>query len=588
MNLFAELRRRNVLRAAVLYAGAVWALAQGIAQLTPVVGAPEWIARGFLVAAAIGFPFWIAFAWLYEWTPQGFRREADVAADAPSRHTAARKLDFAIIGVLAVAVVLLASGYFIRRHAPVDSAAQATPAKSIAVLPFVNMSGDAKNDYFSDGITEEILNALAQIPDLKVAGRTSSFAFKGKQEDLRKIGEVLDVATVLEGSVQQSGDEVRITAQLIDTRSGYHLWSEKYDRQLTSIFAVEDEISNAIADKLLVQMGVPGRPLVVQLQVDPRAHDFYLRGLTWLAARSLENASAAFRQAVRIDSDYASAWGALAVTDALKPAYSLEAHATALPRAEGEAKKALVLAPGTPSAHVALGMIHRTRWQWSAADTAFRRALAIAPGDAEALIQYAQFLNAAGQFEAALREADKARALDPLSPVVGVARTDILVDLRRYADAAAQAQQTVAAHPGFALGYFKIMDVAIEMHRYRDAERYARRAAELAGEDPDAYAQMVRGVADPSQRAAALRIVESASPQARWDLNLQTRMRWLVRLGARDEALDGLERMAARHEGGFEGIFWTPGFDPVRNDPRFQAVLEKMGLPYVPEGERSQ
>src|SRR6185437_7731244 len=175
--------------------------------------------------------------------------------------------------------------------APSDALVVAIPAKSVAVLPFVNMSGDPKNEYFSDGITEEILDALAQLLNLKVAARTSAFAFKGKAEDLRKVGEVLDVATVLEGSVQQSGDEVRITAQLIDTRSGYHLWSEKYDRKLTSIFAVEDEISKTIADKLQVQLAAgSGSTLVAQKTIDPRAHDFYLRGLTLLAARSVSEA----------------------------------------------------------------------------------------------------------------------------------------------------------------------------------------------------------------------------------------------------------------------------------------------------------
>ena len=194
--------------------------------------------------------------------------------------------------------------------------------KSIAVLPFVNMSGDPKNEYFSDGITEEILNALAQIADLKVAARTSAFAFKGKDPDLRKVGEMLGVATVLEGSVQRAGDDVRITAQLIDTRSGFHLWSEKYDRKLTNIFAVEDEISKAIADKLQVQLGgahAGGNGNTGNSQ----AHELYLRGLTLLAARGpgLRDAVDAFAQAVKLDPQYAQAWGALAETEQLLPAY---------------------------------------------------------------------------------------------------------------------------------------------------------------------------------------------------------------------------------------------------------------------------
>ncbi|HET6913808.1 MAG TPA: hypothetical protein VFH71_10790, partial [Rhodanobacteraceae bacterium] len=235
MRFIAELKRRNVLRAGVLYAGAVWALAQGIAQLGPFFGAPDWTVRWFVIASIIGFPFWVGFAWFYEFTPEGLKRESEIAPGDSIAHSTGRKLDKWIIAVLALAVVLLITNQFVldrnaggRVHA--DTGPANMPAKSIAVLPFVNMSGDARNDYFSDGITEEILNALAQVPKLKVAARTSAFAFKGQEEDLRKVGEVLDVATVLEGSVQKSGDEVRITAQLIDTRTGYHLWSEKYDR----------------------------------------------------------------------------------------------------------------------------------------------------------------------------------------------------------------------------------------------------------------------------------------------------------------------------------------------------------------------
>ncbi|HWG10071.1 MAG TPA: hypothetical protein VN693_01030 [Rhodanobacteraceae bacterium] len=248
-SLFSELRRRNVLRAGVLYIGAVWALAQGIAQLTPVVGAPEWIARWFLIAATIGFPFWLAFAWFYEWTPQGLKRDAEVATDAPSRHTAARKLDFAIIGVLVVAVVLLGSGYFIRRPMPVSASSAASPifAKSIAVLPFENLSADKENAFFSDGLSEEILNSLSRIDGLQVIARTSSFQFKGKDIDVRTIGARLGVANILEGSVRREGDRARVAAQLIRASDGVQLWSQSYDRTVKDSLAVQLDIAEQVA-----------------------------------------------------------------------------------------------------------------------------------------------------------------------------------------------------------------------------------------------------------------------------------------------------------------------------------------------------
>ena len=183
---FAELKRRNVIRAAILYLGAVWALAQGIAQLGPSVGAPDWTTRWFLIAAAIGFPFWIAFAWFYEFTPEGLKRESEIEASSITRHTG-RKLDFTIIGVLTVAVVLLPTDRFVLRHVDETTVAPITE-NSIAVLPFVNMSEDRANEYFSDGISEELLNLLTKVSQLQVAARTSSFSFKGRPVEIPEIG----------------------------------------------------------------------------------------------------------------------------------------------------------------------------------------------------------------------------------------------------------------------------------------------------------------------------------------------------------------------------------------------------------------
>ncbi|HEX5960415.1 MAG TPA: tetratricopeptide repeat protein [Rhodanobacteraceae bacterium] len=587
---FAELKRRNVLRAAVLYAGAVWALAQGIAQLTPVVGAPEWIARGFLVAAAIGFPFWIAFAWLYEWTPQGFRRESDVAEDAPSRHTAARKLDFAIIGVLTVAVVLLASGYFVRRHAPADSATQATPAKSIAVLPFVNMSGDAKNDYFSDGITEEILNALAQIPHLKVAARTSAFAFKGKEEDLRKVGKALGVATVLEGSVQKSGDYVRITAQLIDTRSGYHLWSEKYDRKLTSIFAVEDEISKAIAGKLRVQLvGGNGQPLIRRTTVDPQAHALYLQGIASIAHRgsALKDAVLLLEQATARDPGFANAWAALSQTQELLPWYQLADWPGSLAAAEQSARRAMALDPRSGEAHASLANVLRDRLDFAAAEREYRKALALSPGSSEIHNQYGQLLNAVGAGEAALREEHTAVSLDPLAPNPRYILAFELMNEHRFPEAIDQFRKVLDHSPDYTYARFHLALAYLYTGRYDMARATARAAAVQAGQDPATIEALIRACADPALRPALMSKVAGLDVVEIAKLGKLGPAFWYVQLGAREQALASLEtwvRMAPIGQR-FNGLRWLrlPTFDPLRNDPRFMAVMAKLGLPYRPD-----
>src|ERR671934_252740 len=216
-NFFGELKRRNVIRAVILYVGAVWALAQGISQLGPSVGAPDWATRWFLVAAAIGFPFWIAFAWFYEFTPEGLKRESEIdPAESVTRHTG-RKLDFAIIGVLAVAVVLLLTDRFVSRHGVNQATAVPIPEKSIAVLPFENLSEEKQNAFFADGVQDEILTDLSKIADPKVISRTSVMQYKsGVARNLREIGQQLGVAHLLEGSVQRAANKIRVNAQLID------------------------------------------------------------------------------------------------------------------------------------------------------------------------------------------------------------------------------------------------------------------------------------------------------------------------------------------------------------------------------------
>ncbi len=580
---FAELKRRNVYRAAAFYAASAWLLVQVATQVFPFFHIAEWVVRWIVVAAVIGFPFALIFSWFYEWTPQGIVRESEVVPEASVTHQTGKKLDRWIIAILGLAVVLLLADKLVLHKDANEGAAAPAASKSIAVLPFVNMSGDPKNEYFSDGITEEILNALAQISDLKVAARTSAFAFKGKDPDLRKVGEVLDVANVLEGSVQRAGDDVRITAQLIDTRSGYHLWSEKYDRKLTNIFAVEDEISKAIADKLKLQLA--GTHVeVAGTTTSSKAHELYLRGLALLAARGpgVRDAADAFEQAVKLDPQYAQAWGALAEAEQLLPAYVSGNLDDAMARSESAAQRALGIDPNTASALVAMASVYAHRMQWARADEPFRRALALAPGDVEGVDQYAQFLNAIGQFEPALVQIDRARQLDPLSAIIGVVRASILMGLRRDADAVAEIEPVLSAHPDFYPACMTAALLYIGLERYADAEAQLRAAARHLRVEPDAKVVLVRGIADPGSRAAALSSLNSAPANAdiRGDSLLYSA--YLALLGDRDHAIDQLEAYVARRSAAAGGILWTSAFDSLHSDPRYKAVLKKMDLPYKP------
>jgi TolB-like protein len=249
-SLFAELKRRNAWRAAMLYAGTVWAFGQGLSQFSQAVGLPDWATRWFLIAAAIGFPFWIAFAWFYEFTPEGLKRESEIeiAAGDSIAHATGRKLDKWIIGVLLVAVVLLLTNTFVwRKGAGLgDGPGSIVPAKSIAVLPFEDLSPAHDHGYFSAGMAEELLNALARVQDLRVAGRASSFYYGNHNADLRTIGKALDVANVLEGSVRTQGQAVRISVQLIRTHDGFEAWSQSHDGNLSNIFDLQERIARAM------------------------------------------------------------------------------------------------------------------------------------------------------------------------------------------------------------------------------------------------------------------------------------------------------------------------------------------------------
>jgi TolB-like protein/Tfp pilus assembly protein PilF len=572
-----RLRQRKVVQWMLAYAAFAFGLLQGVDIVAQRFAWPDSIERLLILALGLGFCVALVFAWYHG------ERGAQKVSGA----------ELLILGaLLAIGGGLL---WRFERGAPAIAASHGSTAapvvaKSVAVLPFVNMSGDPSNDYFSDGITEEILNALAQVPDLKVAARTSAFAFKGKQEDLRKVGQVLDVAAVLEGSVQRAGDEVRITAQLIDTRSGFHLWSEKYDRKLTNIFEVEDEISKAITDKLQVQLAGGNGPMVAQKRIDPRAHDFYLRGLTLLAIRSVSDAVNAFQQAVAIDPNYAQAWAALAEAQALFPGYAPDPAQAAFAQSLAAAQRALALDPDVALAYVAQGMVYSNQMRWPEADRAFRRALALAPGDAEALNQYAQFLDGVGQLEPALAGMERALQRDPLSGVSAAICVQLKLSLHHYdaATAVAQIEKLLAEHPESLFVHRAAAITYLELHRYPEAETQIRTATMLNGGDPDAKALLVRGIADPSQRATALQSLETSPGNADFRGDAVVHAFFLVQLGARDHALASIEDYAANGNSTIPQLLWKQVFDPIRNDPRFKAALKEMRLPYTPEDAGSR
>ncbi len=489
------------------------------------------------------------------------------------------------VGALALGLgVLIGLGVlFAWRRA--QTSAEGTPGgalpRSIAVLPFANLSRDSASAYFGDGLSEEILNALAQLPDLRVAARTSAFQFRGKDVDLREVGRRLDVTTVLEGSIQRSGDAVRITVQLIDARTGYHLWSGRFDRPIAHLFAVEDEISRAIADTLRLPLGLSGRA-PASVTNNPTAHDLYLRGLGLIAQRgtALQPAITYFDSALVYDSNFAPAWASLA------QAYELTVWGepqrvwrTTLPRAEGAARRALVLDSTSAPAHAALATIHRDRRQWAEADREYGRALKLRADDPEIMDQYGQFLAQSGQLEGARRWLGRAMRLDPLAPTPPMVLGRLLLAQHQYDSAITLLDRSAQLRPGGPARAWLVFAHLFE-RRYKEAEADARAVAEQDGTDPETYAALVRGVADPSQRARGLKSLATVPDSVRGDLVQPARELWLAMLGDTEGALRVLNQWAEVGWSGDAAFLWLPPLDPLRADARFRVVLRRFQLPY--------
>jgi len=434
LSFFEELKRRNVFRVAIGYIITAWLLLQVVDLVLENIKAPDWVMQVFMLALAIGFPLAIFFAWAFEMTPEGVKREADVDRSQSIAPQTGRKMDRNIIIAMALALAYFTYDKFSGPDEGVSSISQDTlqstnntveensiPApteKSIAVLPFVDMSAEGDQAYFADGISEEILNVLVKTRSLKVAGRTSSFQFRDNKRDLKSIGEQLGVDHILEGSIRKANNRVRITAQLVTANDGFHLWSETYDRDLTDIFAIQDEIARAIVDALAIELNLGGgdQELVKVSTSNMDAYDRYLEGRGLIAQRlDFPRAIDLLNEATELDPNFAAGWAANAQAHALSIYYVPGNHTETKKLAESMADKALEIDPNLSMAHSVLGDIYRDRYEWMKAKSSYLRALTLNPDDVEANEQYAQMLWRANYFEEALKHSSKAAELDPLS-----------------------------------------------------------------------------------------------------------------------------------------------------------------------------
>ena len=431
MSLFEELKRRNVFRVGIAYAVSAWVLLQVVDLVLENIEAPPLVMQVFMLAMAIGFPIALIFAWAFEMTPEGVKLEKHVDRSQSITRKTAQRMNRNIIIALVIAVTLLLVDKFRPEtettaepeSVKVESVEPLAPEleqkeKSIAVLPFVDMSPEGDQAYFADGISEEILNVLVKTHSLKVAGRTSSFQFRGRNEDLRVIGEQLGVDHILEGSIRKASNRVRITAQLVTASDGFHLWSESYDRELTDIFAIQDEIARSITDALAIELNLvdTSESLVPVSTSNMDSYDRYLEARGLIAQRSdFVRAMELLNEATKLDPGFAAGWAANAQAHSLSIYYLEVDRNEYKDLAESMAKRALELDPNLAMAYSVLGDIYRDRYQWKEARESYLHALALNPDEVEANEQYTQMLWRISYFDEALKYSSRATELDPLS-----------------------------------------------------------------------------------------------------------------------------------------------------------------------------
>jgi TolB-like protein/Flp pilus assembly protein TadD len=581
-NFLTELKRRNVLRAAAFYAAAGWLLVQIATQVLPVFDVPTWAMRVVVVAVALGFPFALVFSWFYELTPEGLKRENEVDRSQPTRNIG-RKLDRWIIVVLAAAVVALLANQFVR-HRDLDDTAL---GKAIAVLPLVNETGDPNNEYFSDGLSEELISALAQIKELKVIGRTSSFHFKNKNEESKVIGAALGVGYLLEGSVRKSAGRARIAVNLVRASDGANAWSQIYDRTLPDIFAVQAEIAQSVAGALKVALlGDVNQNPDAPSNENVDTYTAYLQGLYYeqrYSAADLRKAIGFYEAAIRSDPHYALAYASLSKSWWALGDITGEDVAEANRKARAAAERAVAEDPNLAEGHAALGQILvSVDRNATGAEVEYRRAAELAPASAEPKIGLSSVISNFGQIEEAVELLQQAVRLEPLTANAHFDLARLLTSLGRYDEAVQSARKAIDLQPGGA-GTWEML--ALVEAKRGDGEAALKAAAQES--DPDwrvyamALAQQARG-----DRVAADAALDALIAGHSNDMSFQIATVYAFR-GDTDKTFEWLDRAYEKRDPGVMAIIDNPFTRELRSDPRFVAFCKKVGLPWPPASHSS-
>jgi TolB-like protein len=576
---FGELKRRNVYKVAVAYAVVGWLVMQVASTVVPALHLPDAITTAVVVVTLLGFPIALVLAWAFELTSEGIKRTEE--ADRSARDVSPNRIwvYVAVIGA-ALSVALFFVGRYTAGHGTPQSDITATPQKSIAVLPLLNESGDPKDEYFSDGLSEELIAALAQIRELKVIGRSSSFRFKERKEEPKTIGEKLGVATLLEGTVRKQGDRVRIVAELINAADGIELWTRTFDRELKDIFAVQQEIATAVASSLKTTLlGSDQRSAANPATKNPEAHNEYLLGHYHFQRRNLEDYRKAFGhydEAIRLDPEYALAYAERSEMWTLIGDLTGEGK-TAWPKARDDAEKAVAIAPALAEAHAALGWVRFfTEWKFAEGLSELKRAKELAPANPTANDLLARVIVYLGELEEAEKQGRQAVELDPLAFPAQNNLARILWYEGKLDEADAIARKAAELHPTAASNRRWQVLVAIQ----RNDSEAALREAQLEPEESYrrfelALAQHARGDRKAADAALADLMANNRG------LDYQVAQVYAVR-GEKEQAFHWLQIAFDNHDTGMLALLVEPLLRNLSDDPRYKTLLAKMAFPGTP------
>ncbi|HMJ62064.1 MAG TPA: tetratricopeptide repeat protein [Bryobacteraceae bacterium] len=573
----SELKRRNVLRVAAFYAAAGWLLVQIATQVLPVFEVPAWTMRVVVVAVTLGFPFALIFAWFYELTPEGLKLESKIDPAESIKRGTGRKLDRVIIALLAAAVVVLLANQFVPHRNRADAL-----AKAIAVLPLVNDTGDSNDEYFADGLSEELISALSQIKDLKVIGRTSSFHFKNTKEGSKAIGVALGVGYLLEGSVRKSAGRARISVNLVRAADGVNMWSQIYDRALPDIFAVQAEIAQSVAGALKVALlGAPAKNPDAPSNQNVDAYTAYLQGRfheQLYTAADLRKAIEFYETAIRSDPHYALAYAALSRSWWALGDTTGDDVAEANRKARAAAERAVAEDPNSAEGHAALGQILvSVDRNAKGAEAEYRRALELDPASAEPKIGLSSVIANFGQIEEAVVLLQQAVQLEPLTTNAHFDLARLLTSLGRYDEAVRSVNKAIQLQPGGA-GTWEML--ALVEAKRGDGEAALRAAMQESDPDWRAYAialaQQARGDAKAADEALNALIAGHSN-----DMSFQIATVYAFR-GDADKTFEWLEQAYKKQDPGVMAIVDNPFTRELRSDPRFGAFCKKIGVPFPP------